>query len=170
MKTRELFELYTAYFAKIDKKLKVERNGRIKIIDQKTWEVEIYSSWSDLENAYNLQDELQESKEEKSKEIPQFKYWVFGDPTRHEELKELMGTQYLNTYGEDLCIEVEFKKKDWVYYLDSAGNLCQTNNSMVIDLLKNSSDWTQLILPIKKFTMEDIAKLVGLPIDQFEIV
>jgi hypothetical protein len=41
---------------------------------------------------------------------------------------------------------------------------------MVIDLLKNSSDWTQLILPIKKFTMEDIAKLVGLPIDQFEIV
>ena len=186
--TKELFDIYTTYFANNNKKLKVERNGKLKIIDQKTWEVEVYSSWEDLDKAYGLENSdgttnltpVEEIKEEqpkpkcrakvKSKTIPQFKYWVFGDPNRYEELREFMEAKYIEVCDEDLSFEVEFKKKDWVYYLDSTGNLCQTNNNMVIDLLKNSSDWTQLVLPIKKFTMEDIAKLVGLPTDQFEIV
>ena len=41
---------------------------------------------------------------------------------------------------------------------------------MVIDLLQNSSDWTQFKLETKKLTKSDIAKLIGLNVDQFEIV
>lgn len=185
---KEIFELYVEYFSNINKKLKLERNGKIKVIDKDSWEVEVYSSWQELENAYNLNlnnsdqkptegDQKTSNKTQNSKkttakplDFNKFKYWCFGDSNRWEELSIIMSDLYREIFDVDLNIEVEFRKNDWVYYLDSVGNLCQTNNLMVIDLLKNSSDWTQIILPIKQFTKEDIAKMIGLSIDQFEIV
>lgn len=182
----EMFEHYTTYFSNINKKLKVERSGRIKLVDQKTWEVEVYQTWEDLEKAYDLTLPIKEEpkpvnktysqkpttkkKTTKASDFNKFKYWVSGDPNRWEELRDMMIDYYRETFDEDLNIEVEFKKPDWVYYLDHEGYLCQTNNTMVIDLLKYSNEWKQLVLPPKQFTKEEIAKMIGMPIDQFEIV
>ena len=46
-----------------------------------------------------------------------------------------------------------------------------TNNTMVIDLLKNSSDWEEYKLPEpKRFTKADIAGMIGMDVDAFVIV
>lgn len=37
-------------------------------------------------------------------------------------------------------------------------------------MLQNSSDWSQIKIETKKLTKSDIAKLIGLNVDQFEIV
>ena len=161
--SKEMFNKYVQFFPTIGKKLKLMGSGKIKVFGRD--EDEIYDSWDALNRIYRL-FEVEELVENKP-----FKYWTYGDPNRYEDIKEAMEKKYVEICGKPIKMDIlDFKKTNWVYYIDYDGNFCQSGNDMVISLLKNSSEWIEFKLPIKKLTKEDIAKLIGLRVDQFEIV
>ena len=96
------------------------------------------------------------------------KWFVRGNEARSKELKnkfiELTKPNVVLPEGFDMS------KKQWVYFVDSKGDLCSTTNCMVIDLLENSSDWEEYKLPDPiRFTKEQIAKMIGMDINEFTI-
>lgn len=164
---KDMFNAYIKYFPTINKSMKLIRNGRIRVTDNKTNEAEVYNDWEKLNEVYRL---LPVDKPE-VETVKEFKYWAYGDPFRSAELRKLMEDKYFEVCGKVIKMDtLDFKKKDWVYFIGPKGDFCQSSNDMVIQLLKTSSDWMQLKLDIKKYTKADIAKLIGLPVDQFVIV
>lgn len=168
---KDFFKVYAKYFPTINKTLKLGRGGVVNVINNETKEVESYKNWGELNYIYK---QLPIDKKWLNENHPhtQFKFWAFGDPTRYAELKAAMESKYTEICNSNIIFDsaMDFKKSGWVYYMDSSNNFCQTSNKMVIDLLQNSSDWTQIKLASKKLTKSDIAKLIGLSVDQFEIV
>lgn len=187
----EYFNKYVTYFPTIGKQVKLGRDGEIQVIDISTNEVVTYKNWDEVNEKYGLfpyvtdqgvsvslppVDTLTESQltiEPKEAEetscitIYTVKYWTFGHPTRYKELIK----KFSEMYNVDERSLTGFNKPDWVYYFDSHNFLISTNNSMVIDLLQNSSDWSQYRLPEpKKFTKEEIAGMIGMSVDSFEII
>lgn len=187
----EYFNKYVTYFPTIGKQVKLGRGGTIQVIDKSTKEVVTYKNWDEVNEKYRLfpyvtdqgvsvslppVDTLTESQltiEPKEAEetscitIYTAKYWTFGHPTRYKELIR----KFSEMYNVDERLLTGFNKPDWVYYFDSHNFLISTNNSMVIDLLQNSSDWSQYRLPEpKKFTKEEIAGMIGMSVDSFEII
>lgn len=187
----EYFNKYVTYFPTIGKQVKLGRGGTIQVIDKSTKEVVTYKNWDEVNEKYRLfpyvtdqgvsvslppVDTLTESQltiEPKEAEetscITAYicKYWTFGHPTRYKELIR----KFSEMYNVDERLLTGFNKPDWVYYFDSHNFLISTNNSMVIDLLQNSSDWSQYRLPEpKKFTKEEIAGMIGMSADSFEII
>lgn len=187
----EYFNKYVAYFPTIGKQVKLGRGGTIQVIDKSTKEVITYRNWDEVNEKYRLfpfvtdqgvsvtlppidtltEEQLiidpKESEEVSSITCYVCKYWTFGHPTRYKELIKKFGEMY----DVDVRLLSGFNKPDWVYYFDSHNFLISTNNSMVVDLLQNSSDWVQYKLPeLKKFTKEDIAGMIGMSVDSFEII
>lgn len=167
---KEMFNAYVEYFPTINKRLKLDRGGKIRVICDNC-EVEIFDSWESLNNKYQLfPTSTQSAIIEETASIP-FKVWTYGDPNRYKEIKVAMEEKYLKICGKTIKFDsLDFKKKDWVYFMDSEGNFCQSGNDMVINLLQNSNDWVEFKLPIKKYTKAEIAELIGLSVNQFEIV
>lgn len=167
MSNKNMFNVYVNYFPTIGKTLKLIRNGRIRIIDNNTKAEEVYDNWDKLNEVYRLfpVDGLE------VETVKEFKYWVYGNPSRPDDLRKLMEDKYFEVCGKKIKINtLDFKKTDWVYFIGPKGDFCQSSNDMIIQILQNSSDWKQLKLPVKKYTKSDIALMIGLPIDQFEIV
>jgi hypothetical protein len=172
----EYFSKYVSYFPTINKQLKLGRNGSIIVTDKTTKQVETYANWVDLNNVYKqFPDEvtIENPKEandiEVKKESKAPKYFVFGHPTRYNELIEF----FKNTYKlNNFFTSNNFNKKEWVYFIDSKGNLISTGNDIVIDLITNSEEWVEYKLPDPiKFTKAEIARLLGYSSpDEFEII
>lgn len=168
---KDFFKVYIKYFPTINKTLKMGRGGIVNVIDDSTKKTESYNNWEELNYVYKQLPVDEEWLKKNHPNIP-FKYWTYGDPNRFADIKEAMENKYKEICDNtiDIKFNMDFKKSDWVYYIDSLNNCCQTNNKLVIDLLQNSSDWIQFKLETKKLTKSDIAKLIGLNVDQFEIV
>lgn len=166
---QKFFNVYVKYFPTINKNLKLARGGVITVINNENQQVESYDNWEELNYVYKQLPIDDNWVKENHPNIP-FKYWVYGDPNRSKDIKEAMENKYKEVCNNTIQFNMDFKKSDWVYYIDSSNNCCQTNNKMVVDLLQNSSDWTQIKLETKKLTKSDIAKLIGLNVNQFEIV
>lgn len=167
---KDFFNVYIKYFPTINKTLKMGRGGAVNVINNETQEVESYKNWQELNYVYKQLPIDEKWLNENHPNIP-FKFWTFGDPNRYDEIKLAMENKYLEICNRTVDFKaMDFKKSDWVYYMDSSNDFCQTSNKMVIDLLQNSSDWTQIKLAPKKLTKSDIAKLIGLSVDQFEII
>lgn len=166
--TKNMFNDYLAYFPTINKQLKLLRGGKISVIDKDTKETEVYNNWDELNSVYQLfpLPEL-ELAEFKIIDEPKQKYWCYGNPTRSNELIDFFSNYYLVNRNN---ISNGFKYANKVYYLDHNHNLCETSSQLVIDLLVNSSEWQEYKLETKKYTKADIAKILGLTVDQFEIV
>lgn len=165
--SKQMFDTYVKYFPSINKLLKLDRGGKVKVIDQKTNSTEIYQSWDELNNVYK---QVPGFKEEVKEEV-RFKFWTFGHPTKYNELKQLMEAKYFELVGRKINLDsLDFKKSNWVYFMSPTGDFCQTSNEIVLSLLKDSTEWEQLTLPIKQFTKQDIAVMIGMSVDQFEIV
>lgn len=175
----EYFNKYVSYFPTIGKQLKLGRNGSVLVIDKNTNQTTTYKNWEELNEVYGLFTQQPSSPvvEEKFIQINSIKepiirlqkIWTFGHPTRFNEIKK----EFCKQYGLDdnALIGGNFNKSNWVYYLDSTNSLVATNNTMVIDLLKNSSDWEEYKLPEpKRFTKADIAGMIGMDIDSFVII
>lgn len=112
----------------------------------------------------------------KNESIPQknidgfIKYWTYGKSNKYqnEALINFFSQRYQK---KPILLYGRFKKEDWVYYFDANNNLCETNNQLVINLLKQSDDWIEYTLPeTKKYTKEEIAHMIGMDVTQFEIV
>lgn len=170
--SKNMFDTYISYFPTIKKQLKLERGGRIKVIDIVTNDIEYYNNWFELNAVYKQVQSEEMVKEEK--QITQMeekniknKYFIFGHKTRYNEVMQVFAEAYNIPISK---LFISFEKEDSVYFFDSNMNLRVTANDMVIDILQNS-DWEELKLaePIK-FTKEDIAKMIGMDITQFEIV
>lgn len=166
MDNKTMFNEYVKYFPTIGKHMKLLRGGKIRVNDS-NGDFELFDSWEGLNNKYQLFETTTAPLQMK---IIQFKIWAYGDPNRCKDIKEAMEKKYFDVCGRAIKFELDFKKKNWVYFIDSEGNFCQSGNEMVINLLRNSSDWEEFKLPIKKFTKAEIAEYVGLSVDQFEIV
>lgn len=173
----EYFNKYVSYFPTIGKQLKLGRNGSVLVIDKNTNQTTTYKNWEELNEVYKLfpvtiDKTTPTVATESSKDnttISTIKYWTFGHPTRFNEIKKKFCKQY--GLDDNVLIGDNFNKPNWVYYLDSTNSLVATNNTMVIDLLKNSSDWVEYILPEpKRFTKADIAGMIGMDVDSFVIV
>lgn len=190
----EYFNKYVSYFPTIGKQVRLGRGGSIQVIDKSTKEVTTYKNWDELNLIYGLfpittdggvsvslprQDatilapvpepvpEPIENEPQIVEEQPPLKFWTFGHPTRYKEIIR----KFSEMYGVDERLLKGFNKPDWVYYFDSHKFLISTNNSMVIDILKNSIDWTEYKLPEpKRFTKEEIAGMIGMSVDSFIIV
>jgi hypothetical protein len=159
---KEMFNAYLNFFSERGEKMKLERGGKVKVIN-KNGTSELFDSWEKLNEKYQL------FPIENKKDVP-FKIWTFGDPNRYKEIKTEMEKKYYEICGKSIKFDsIDFKKKNWVYFINSEGSFCQTCNDMVIDLLKSSSEWEEFKLPIKIFTKTDIAKIIGLDVDQFEL-
>lgn len=173
----EMFNTYVKYFPTIDKTIKLIRGGKIRVTDNKLEEETIYESWDDLNSEYKQVDgyinEPKPKLEEtiKSSPVDVFKVWTFGDPYYNEEIRQAMSDKFFKCYGKRLDFKgLDFKKPDWVYMIGPDEKYIETRNDLVIFLLENSKEWEKLKLPIKQFTKEDIAKLIGIPADKFEII
>lgn len=175
----EFFNKYVSYFPTIGKQLKMGRNGSVLVIDKNTKQTATYKNWDELNEIYGLfprqsSSPVVEEKPIQVKSTPGSiirlqKIWTFGHPTRFNEIQKA----FCRYYGldEKTLIVGNFNKPNWVYYLDSTNSLVATNNTMVIDLLKNSSDWEEYKLPEpKRFTKADIAGMIGMDVDAFVIV
>lgn len=170
----EYFNKYVSYFPSIDKQLKLGRNGTILVIDKSNNQCSTYKNWEELNMQYKLFpyesniSNINETKvDHKQKTSSAIKYWAFGHPTRFKELIK----KFNEFYNLDENILTGFNKQNWVYYFDSNNSLISTNNSMVIDLLQNSKDWVEYKLPEpRKFTKAEIAGMIGMDIDSFEII
>ena len=175
----EYFNKYVSYFPTIGKQLKLGRNGSVLVIDKNTNQTTTYKNWEELNEVYGLfpcqpsspvvEEKPIQVNSTKESIIRLQKIWTFGHPTRFNEIKK----EFCKQYGLDdnALIGDNFNKSNWVYYLDSTNSLVATNNTMVIDLLKNSSDWVEYILPEpKRFTKADIAGMIGMDVDSFVIV
>lgn len=175
----EYFNKYVSYFPTIGKQLKLGRNGSVLVIDKNTNQTTTYKNWEELNEVYGLFPHQLSSPvvEEKTIQVKPTqesilrlqKIWTFGHPTRFNEIKK----EFCKQYGLDdnALIGGNFNKSNWVYYLDSTNSLVATNNTMVIDLLKNSSDWKEYKLPEpKRFTKADIAGMIGMDVDSFVII
>ena len=157
-----MFDTYIAYFPTIGKTMRKMRGSRIRVTDTTTGEVEEYNSWTELDAVYK-----QVNKDESPVEHELPKIWTYGHPTRFKEILKY----FKSVYGERGYMAGSFSKSGWVYYIDHNGYLCSTSNDMVIDLLKNSKEWTEYKLPpLKKFTKAQIAELLGMDVNEFEIV
>lgn len=167
MDNKTMFNEYIKYFTTINKRIKLDRRGKIRVIDNISNDFEVFDSWESLNNKYQLFESTTAPLQ--MKRSP-FKVWTYGDPNRCKDIKAAMEKKYLDACGRVIKFELDFKKKNWVYFIDSEGNFCQSGNEMVINLLRDSSDWEEFKLPIKKFTKAEIAEYVGLSVDQFEIV
>lgn len=173
----EYFNKYVEYLPTIGKQLKLGRNGSVLILDKTTNQTTTYKNWEELNKIYKLFpvtiDKTTPTAAIKSSKdnitVSTIKYWTFGHPTRFNEIKK----EFCKQYGLDdnTLVGSNFNKSNWVYYLDSTNSLVATNNTMVIDLLKNSSDWVEYILPEpKRFTKADIAGMIGMDVDSFVII
>ena len=161
---KEMFNAYIRFFSERGEKIKLERGGKIRVIND-CGTPYIFNSWEDLNEVYGLFPTTTPKKN-----VP-FKIWTFGDPNRFKDIKTEMEKKYQEVCGKPIKFDsIDFKKKNWVYFIDSDGSFCQSGNDMVINLLKNSSDWVEFKLPIKTYTKSEIAALIGLNVDQFEIV
>lgn len=166
MDNKTMFNEYEKYFPTIGKHMKLLRGGKIRVYDS-NGNFEMFDSWESLNDKYQLFETTTAPLQLK---LVPFKVWAYGDPNRYKDIKSAMEKKYLDVCGKVIKIELDFKKKNWVYFIDSEGNFCQSGNEMVINLLRDSSDWEEFKLPIKKFTKAEIAEYVGLSVDQFEIV
>lgn len=172
-----MFDTYIKYFSKNDIKIKLERGGKIKVFYQDG--PVLYNNWEDLNRVYKQLpvDENQETPIEDIKSVDpivpvteyvnKYKWFVYGSKTRSKELLnkfcELNDIPVLNGY--------DMNKPNWVYYLDSHKNFCSTNNEMIIDLLKSSSDWKEYTLPDPiKLTKQQIAKMINMDPEAFIII
>lgn len=164
--TKNMFNDYLAYFPTINKQLKLLRGGKISVIDKNTKETEVYNNWDELNSVYQLFP-LPELAEFTIIDEPKQKYFCYGNPTRSNELIDFFSNYYKVNRNN---ISNGFKYINKVYYLDHNHNLCETSSQLVIDLLVNSSEWQEYKLETKKYTKADIAKILGLTVDQFEIV
>lgn len=167
----EYFNKYVLYFPTIGKQLKMGRHGIIQVIDKTSKATEIYEDWDELNRVYELfpVDQTQPIVESnKPVAAPMVKYWAQGHNKRSAELIDFFSKTYNCPINR---LKNNFNKPDWVYYFDSAGCLCSTNNVMVRELLAYSSDWVEYKLPEpKKFTKADIAGMIGMDADSFIIV
>ena len=165
MNNGKYFDKYVAYLPTIGKQLKKER-ACIKVIDKETHQIEVYNNWEELNDVYKLFP-VNEKNVTIISEVPLVKYWTYGHKTRFKELIKFFSNQYGVTQKS---LMGSFNNTDWVYYLDSHKNICGSSNPMIIDLLKNSSDWVEYKLPpLKKFSKEEIAAIVGMDKDSFII-
>lgn len=172
-----MFDTYIKYFSKKGIKIKLERGGKIKVFYQDG--PVLYNNWEDLNRVYKQLpvDENQETPVEDIKSVDpivpvteyvnKYKWFVYGSKTRSKELLnkfcELNDIPVLNGY--------DMNKPNWVYYLDSHKNFCSTNNEMIIDLLKSSSDWKEYTLPDPiKLTKQQIAKMINMDPEAFIII
>lgn len=156
-----MFDTYIAYFPTIGKTMRKLRGTRIRVTTTATGEVEEYNSWAELDAVYK-----QVNKDDAPivQELP--KIWTYGHAARYNEISK----HFKKIYGEVASVGT-YNKPTWVYYVDSNGCLCSTSNDMVIDLLKNSKEWTKYELPpLKKYTKAQIAELLGMDVNEFEIV
>lgn len=168
----EYFNKYVSYLPTIGKQLKLGRNGTINVIDKSTNKTENYSNWDDMNMAYGLfpiEESTNPAVETKTTfSLPQIKYWAHGSSNRSNELIKFFAKTYNCPINK---LKNNFNRPDWVYYFDSTGYLCATNNVMVSELLSHSSDWVEYKLPEpKKFTKADIAGIIGMDVDSFIIV
>ena len=173
-----MFDTYIKYFSKNGTKIKLERGGKIRVFTQEG--PILYNNWDDLNRVYKQLpiDENQETPEEDFKFVTpitptlyaaseKYKWFVYGSKTRSKELLnkfcELNDIPVLNGY--------DMNKPNWVYYLDSQKHFCSTNNEMIIDLLKSSSDWKEYTLPEPiKLTKQQIAKMINMDPEAFVII
>ena len=169
----EYFNKYVSYFPTIGKQVRLGRGGSIQVIDKSTKEVTTYKNWDELNLIYGLfpittdggvsvslprqeatiltpapepVPEPIEKVPQIVEEQPPLKFWTFGHSTRYKEIIQ----KFSEMYDVDERLLKGFNKPDWVYYFDSHKFLISTNNSMVIDILKNSIDWTEYKLPEPK--------------------
>jgi hypothetical protein len=169
---KEYFNKYASYFPTVNKQLKLGRAGAINVIDKNTGTTEVYSNWDELNSVYKQfpVESVETPKVETTKAIgpTTVKYWVKGHPTRHKELAQF----FVDKYGVNNSFSSNnFNKSGWVYYVDTKGGLVSTSNDIVIELLQNSSDWVEYVLPEpKKYTKAQIAELLGWDVNSFEII
>lgn len=180
----DMFNTYVKYFPTIDKTIKLIRGGKIKVTDNKLNKETIYNSWDELNSEYQQVDgyineppKQEPKQEEPKKKVEIFKVWTYGDPENSDELRQAMSDKYFEFCGKRLTFkELSFKKPNWIYMLGAAesnrpnGVYIETCNDVVKFILENSEDWEQLKVPVKLFTKADIAKLIGMSVDKFEII
>lgn len=158
---RIMFDTYITYFPTIGKTMKKMRGTKVRVIDNETGEAEEYNSWLELDAVYK---QVNKDYAPVVQELP--KIWTYGNATRHKELLRY----FQSVYGDRAYISGAFSKNNWVYYIDHNGRFCSTSNDLVIDLLENSKEWTKYELPpLKKFTKAQIAELIGMDENEFEI-
>ena len=159
--SRTMFDTYISYFPTIGKSMKKLRGTKVRVNDNKTAESEQSNSWLELDAVYK---QVNKDDSPVVQELP--KIWTYGSVTRYKELLRY----FQSVYGDRGYINGAFTKAGWVYYIDHNGCFCATSNDLVIDLLENSKEWTKYELPpLKKFTKAQIAAMIGMDENEFEI-
>jgi hypothetical protein len=162
--SNEMFKTYIKYFRDQGASLKI-RNGKIYVT--RNGNTMTYDGWEDLNNEYKLfPDQVTVQSVSNDREV---NYWVRGNKERQGEILEFFKKEYnINPiYYKDA-----FNMNDYVYYFNSDGYLCATSSNLVIDILKQSKhDWVEFKLPeVRQLTKSDIAKMIGMNVDEFDIV
>ena len=156
----EMFDVYVKYFAAQNKKIKLQRRG-VSILGSSGEVIEHYSSWIDLDKVYKQVNKYE------NEELPVIteRIYCWGN------LNINIASKLRNKITGQANAYAPFDKPNYIYFLDSKGNLCQTCNDMVIDLITNSKDWKEYKYEPIKITKAEIAKRFGYSSpDEFEII
>lgn len=100
---------------------------------------EVFLNWFEVANHYFIPVKI--PKNYVYRDYKPCKYWVWGSENDWKDICKVFN-EYAGyeVFGDSKT----FNNKNRVYFLNSEGYLCESSSGIVIDILQNSSDWTEI--------------------------